>query len=198
MYYSGSFNLSLLIEILASYPYDLNGCLANCTNNGRCVINSKERLVCVCNQNFAGSSCDLNIKACSKNPCLNYGECIEMSNSSYKCDCKQNFFGANCESKIDLCLNETCSGHGVCFDNSSAASCKCFDNYDGNKCELESNYLKMLIKVIKISTIIAIVIICLFYGIFLLMDLHTKFFMRKKKLNRRKKAKKPRNKKLKK
>ena len=190
LFYSGSPNMSLILDILTNYPYDLNGCLANCTNNGRCVISSNERLVCVCNQNFTGGSCDVNIKACSKNPCLNDGECIEMSNSTYKCDCKQNYFGANCESKIDLCLNETCSGHGVCYDNSSSVSCKCFSNYNGEKCESENSYLVLLVKIIKTSTIIAIVSIGLFYAIFLLMDLHSIFFINRSAIYLKKMSKK--------
>ncbi len=152
----------------------MSDCLLNCSNHGECVLNDEDEFVCTCEQNFTGSSCNLDKRVCSRHPCLNDGVCedlIDHESYSHKCICKPLFHGTFCEFKVNVCENVTCSSNGYCEDVNNKPTCKCFEMFFGTKCETEYFRKKLTKYIISSSSILAIVIIISFYLIFLLSDL---------------------------
>jgi hypothetical protein len=171
------FNNSEIISLLNS-NYDLNGCIVNCSNSGQCkfdfLINN---FFCSCNSIYlSGYACQIDLRPCSSNPCLNNATCVDFSNSGsyssslFSCVCDEYYEGFYCESKIDVCQNETCSSHGYCLDVNNKAKCACSSMYWGERCEMESNELKTAKEIISIASILAVVIIILFYIFIFLLD----------------------------
>ncbi|CAF1082042.1 unnamed protein product, partial [Brachionus calyciflorus] len=180
-------SLSDLVIIL-SRRYDFTDCLLNCSNNGQCKLDTLiNRFFCLCQENYYGSSCKLNIKPCSSNPCLNNGICSDVLTNNifnYECQCSNEFYsGRNCELRKDVCFNETCSNRGNCFDLNHNAKCKCFSMYSGDKCEIESSDLKEIKRTIKATSILAIIIIFCFYGLLIILDIFCKSKKTKKNEN---------------
>ena len=171
---------------LLNSNYDLGGCLANCSNNGQCKLDSLiNSFLCLCNSIYlSGSACQKDTRPCSSSPCLNNAACVDSLNSSFSCVCDEYHRGANCEFEIDLCQNETCSSNGNCFSLNNTAKCKCFNMYAGEKCESESNERKALKVVNSLTCIVAIIAIIVFYSCLILMDLAK--VCCKKKISRKK------------
>ena len=164
---------------------DTNNCLVNCSRNGLCSFSQIDsKVVCSCYQFYAGPACSIDTRPCSSNPCLNEGMCIQnLTNPnefSYHCDCGLFYEGSLCEYKRDVCKNETCSGNGNCVDFNNSPKCICFSSYEGESCESIKDYFKIRKIIVKATTIIAICVLVCFYLIFLLMDLHRIFFIKKK------------------
>ena len=165
--------------IFQNGSFDISGCLINCTNNGRCAYLANNKIQCACLPGFTGKACEIDLRACSpkNNKCVNDGLCIEVNNTNgFDCTCTEQFTGDFCESKLDLCHNVTCSSHGSCVDLGNATKCVCFDLYLGDLCEKESVELVTVRAIISITSVIAIVIIVLFYSSCVIMDL-VKYFM---------------------
>ena len=168
------------IDILSSNQ-DISECLSSCSNNGVCKF-SNGQYACQCFPDYIGSICQTNSRPCSHYPCLNKGVCIDVLNEEktiltkqhvwdFTCNCSQFYYGQRCELKINVCQNETCSGNGHCFDNTSVATCNCFLYFSGDKCQIQDRKLKIIKNVITVAAIIAIVVICLVFSFFFLMDL---------------------------
>jgi Tfp pilus assembly major pilin PilA len=91
---------SQLNEVLTNYTGDLSACLANCSNQGICILNSLQQYICECNQYRTGKSCQSDTRPCSSNPCLNNGLCIDTNNQtlSFQCICSNSslFYGTYC------------------------------------------------------------------------------------------------------
>ncbi|CAF0973724.1 unnamed protein product [Brachionus calyciflorus] len=159
----------------------------NCSNNGNCILDQNSKYVCECQKNYAGSNCQINTLPCASYPCRNNGSCLDnLLNKTYSCECSLKnetllFYGQNCENKIDVCANETCSNRGYCYDTKDEAKCKCFTYYSGDKCEEKSKELKAIEAVITTSAIIAIITICLTYGMIVINDLLNIFCRKKEK-----------------
>lgn len=69
-------NLNLIHYILAIPGQDLEGCLVNCSNNGKCSYKN-EKFKCICNENFFGPMCEFfsNKMICQlSKPCRNNGK----------------------------------------------------------------------------------------------------------------------------
>ncbi len=107
--------------------------------------------------------------------------------STFRCVCQDYYFGRRCENKINLCENETCSGNGVCQVNeaNNSISCMCYgtDSFTGLKCETKTSKQIMHETTVKITTIVAIISVILFYAFVLLMDYHTYFVLKKPFVN---------------
>ena len=162
------------IETIINYmkdSNDLNDCLSNCSNNGLCVL-TKNKFTCVCDQNYGGNKCQIDLRPCYSNPCLNNATCYDHNNHSeniysFTCVCDQFHYGTNCEMSINVCENETCSSKGICFGLNYEPKCKCFKFYSGEKCEIESSEMKNIKVIVSTSRMIAIgVLISLFLLIF--------------------------------
>ena len=180
---------TLINLILSNYTGDMSACIVNCTNHGDCYIDPiTKKLGCRCIQHYSGDACQTDTRACSSDPCLNGAECLDTttlpslatSNTSYWCNCSSFYYGANCESKYDLCENVTCSGHGSCSAENEVANCTCFSNYFGDQCQFEEEALKTIKQVVSAASILAIVILVLFYAIFVCNDCHAYFISRRK------------------
>ena len=193
---------SQTLELLSS-NYDMSMCIVNCTNRGSCVfdlLNNKYK--CACSQHYSGLSCQSDSRACSLNPCLNNGTCVDVnsntttnrSSSGFSCECQKEYSGVYCQNKINICANETCSGNGYCEDIDNKPKCKCFNMYEGENCNIQSSQLIAIKAFIKMSSILAIIVIICFYLVILLMDLF-KYFIKRSKVKKPKKSKK--NKKIK-
>jgi hypothetical protein len=119
---------------------------------------------------------------------LNNGTCVEnMASLNFTCECGENFEGVYCETKHDACKNETCSSNGVCYDENSQVKCKCFSLYSGEKCEIESSERKQIKTIISSSSILAIILLALFYLIIIFLDINRLFrylFGKKKRIAR--------------
>ncbi|CAF1040129.1 unnamed protein product, partial [Brachionus calyciflorus] len=143
-FYFDDKNLKKIVELITS-KIDVNYCIQNCSNNGKCKVLDSLKYVCECNENYVGSTCQYKTLPCSSNPCLYNGTCENiLLENSYKCEClkdkNQNeiYYGQNCEFKSNPCQNETCSNNGYCFDSENNAKCKCFSMFSGEKCEIKS------------------------------------------------------------
>lgn len=151
---------------------DIYGVLMNCSSNGLITYNFEENLYCACNQYFAGTACETDLKPCSRDPCLNNSTCIdELTDNTFTCLCDHSrYYGKRCEYQIDHCQNETCSNHGTCKEYFNNYKCNCFYLYEGEKCEKEAYKLKLLRKVIKGSMITAIIVIISLYLFTIFID----------------------------
>lgn len=165
---------------MTTVNYDLHGCLINCTKNGICLLNKATNLFkCECDEHYFGTACSFSKKLCDNTRCLNSGTCqdIILFNDdiyeyNYKCLCAENYYGDVCENMIDLCENVTCSLNGFCHLNGSLLpQCTCYQYFYGTNCEKENSYLYIVKVVIKTTSIIAIIIIIVFYSIGILIDL---------------------------
>lgn len=175
---------------MSNYTGDMSACIVNCTNNGNCYMDSKTNLLgCSCAQYYAGASCQTDTRACSSSPCMNGANCLDSSTwpslatTSYFCNCSSAYYGVNCELKYDLCANETCSGHGSCSAVNDVANCTCFKNYFGSLCQYEEESLKAIKQAVSAASILAIVVLVLFYAIFICNDVHS-FFINRRKVGR--------------
>ena len=136
----------------------MSGCLANCSNQGQCQLDSlTQKLICQCQGNYSGSSCQTNLLPCSQVTCLNNGTCSNVfnesisneSNYTFLCKCQSNSYGQYCENQVNLCLNVNCSSQGYC----SQGECKCFYSFYGDHCELAST-LKKVVSYVQITSLI--------------------------------------------
>ena len=153
--------------------YDISDCLLNFTNHADCVF-SNDKFVGECQQNFTGSSCNIDKRVCSSQPCLNNGTCEDIFDEqtySHNCTCQPFYFGSFCQFKEDVCKDEKCSSNGICVDIQNEPTCKCFQMYSGSKCEIESTKVKLIKSVISTSSLLAIIILISFYVLFLISDL---------------------------
>lgn len=180
-----------LLAILASEKYDFSACLTNCSNQGLCFYKAG-LFRCLCNKGYIGNACEINAEKCSKYPCLNTGHCYDDDDiyleriMSYKCNCTENYFGSNCQNAVDLCFsNNSCKNNGICVSNpiTGQMKCSCLKYFSGSNCQ-EINWDYEVIKiVISVSTIVAIVILILFYCIIIIFDIMT--YRQTKKIERR-------------
>ncbi|CAF0853328.1 unnamed protein product [Brachionus calyciflorus] len=181
-----------LVNILSSRTDSIN-CLTNCSNYGEYRYDFVlDKFICACRENYYGSSCKFNLRPCSLNPCLNNGNCsnININGSlNYKCQCFDGFSGRNCEFKKEICSPEICSNKGYCYYSNQNPKCKCFYLYGGDKCEIELNDLKIIRIVIRTSSIIAVLIIFIIFGLLVINDILSfccgRNSIGKKKTNRR-------------
>ena len=157
--------LAQLLTLFQSNGYDLTGCLLNCTQQGACTFNLiTQKFTCVCNENFAGRSCQVDLRVCSYVACLNNGTCVDQSVKSaglYACQCPPGYFGVNCENRVGQHVN--CSSQGYCrVDRVGRATCVCFVEYYGSNCEYATVFIKV-VKYVKLTSIIicAVCITCL-------------------------------------
>ena len=149
--------IQVLLNILATTPYDISCCLSNCSNNGQCKIDTNtQKYSCQCMNNFVGTSCQTDPTPCSSNPCLNNGTCTNLNETQFDCQCQLYYFGTFCEYRVDICANETCSGNGYCKVNGTLPVCKCKSGFHGDVCDLEDTS----VKVVKGVQMGSIVIVC--------------------------------------
>ena len=164
---------------------DFSNCLSNCSNNGICKKNGTN-YICECFKNFTGQSCHIDKRPCSNSICFNSGICIEcFENISkeyfFKCLCRPLFYGELCQFKTKVCENVTCSNNGYCVDNSSVPNCICFKNYFKEDCSEMTIEFKMEKKIIKLTSIMAIIIVIIFYILCFAMDFSKKYCTLSKK-----------------
>lgn len=162
----------------------INNCLTNCSFHGKCVYSNLTNLICVCYQNYTGSTCSISLNVCETNPCFNGGSCVtkyQADNTtsaltySFECQCSKSYTGIYCQTPINQCINETCSGHGSCMLNQINqtdldAYCKCYYLYTGKKCETASTKLIIIRAVMTTSSIIAIIVIFSLYSLMMFLD----------------------------
>ncbi|CAF0835817.1 unnamed protein product [Brachionus calyciflorus] len=151
---------SNLINDFLVNNFDMSNCLTNCSNHGSC-SKTGNKFSCQCFENFAGSSCEIDLRSCSSNPCLNNGTCVEEERNSFSCKCDLFYYGFYCQNKVNVCENETCSSNGQCYDIDNKPKCNCFYAYVGEKCDLKTNEKILIERGIKISVIIALIAIFL-------------------------------------
>ncbi len=162
----------LVVNIL-SYHLEVNNCLTQCSNNGKCKFANNNSLLCTCDTHFTGATCSVDIRPCSSSPCLNNATCInDLVNLQPICECNEFYTGAFCENKIDLCQNVTCSHQGACYDINNVATCQCFYMFYGANCESQTVSMKAVKQVISISVVIAIIVILAMYATIVLLDLN--------------------------
>ena len=163
-----------LLDTLNNVTYDITGCLASCSNQGKCKLDpNTQKLICQCLNNFAGSSCQTDLRPCSQNKCLNNATCVNVNNMTlYECQCQSSlYYGTYCENKVNVCLNKTCSGHGYCIVvNETVPACKCFKGYQGDICDQEDSSRKLVKGVQSTSVIIAFLVLGLTVFIILSND----------------------------
>ena len=169
-----------ILELFQTPDLDLNACLSNCSNNGKCHLDSQTRqYLCKCISTNMNKLCQLIDGICAQSHiCLNGGFRLSLNNSC-SCQCPDNglFYGKNCELRRNLCENRTCSFNGYCTQIQNETQCKCFNGYGGETCQYESISLKLHKSVQSTSTIICIIFICLFWMLIFTSDLMNYFKM---------------------
>jgi hypothetical protein len=141
----------------------------------------------MCHLGFTGYFCETNINLCSSNPCLFNSSCLDHYSSfdkfEYKCICKNGYEGKNCQNKINKCVDKDCSNNGLCITDieSNESVCKCVLYYSGANCEIKSQNLIEIEYKIKITVIIAIIVLSLLFITLVLNDLINYFLKLKPK-----------------
>jgi Notch-like protein len=167
-------NQTQLLSILSTYTNDLSACLTNCSNKGTCMFNTQiSKYVCLCQEFYNGTACQLDIRPCANLICLNSGQCVEDTLTSASCNCSLGFYGSQCQYEYNPCMNVTCSNRGYCFTNDTTTTsnknttssttkmtqCKCYADYEGEQCEIEKIFAKF-VRYVTLSSLI-IVLTCL-------------------------------------
>ncbi|KAG1930353.1 neurogenic locus notch protein [Pimephales promelas] len=116
-------------------PCDLrhNPCL-----HSSCRAQSDGTALCVCQDGFEGTHCEIDSDDCVSRPCQNQGRCVDGVNS-YSCFCKPGFSGQQCEEDINECASNPCQNRGVCQDLVNGFQCDCVPGYFGVLCNLDIN-----------------------------------------------------------
>ena len=189
---NSNIGLQQILNIFQANNYDLTGCLSNCSQNGQCMLDpSSQMYSCSCLTNFVGTSCQNDVRPCSKHPCLNNGTCMNVNTNgslSFNCDCQSQYYGVFCEDKVNLCENINCSSHGYCWTSEKQAQCKCFINYYGDNCENEAAFTKIIKNVQITSLFICLTCIILYWMIIVLNDVSNLFIIKNKFNHKRKKS----------
>ena len=189
---NSNIELQQILNIFQTNDYDLTGCLYNCSQNGQCILDpSSQMYSCNCLTNFVGTSCQSDVRPCSKYPCLNNGTCINVDTNdllSFKCECQYPYYGVFCEVKGNLCENITCSSHGYCWADEKQAQCKCFIDFYGDNCENVTVFIKIIKNVRITSLLICLTCISLFWLIIVLNDVSNLFISKNKFNHKRKKT----------
>ena len=172
---------SQLNKILTDSTECLTGCLLSCSHHGSCSSDSStNKIGCKCDPYFSGDSCQYDTRPCQSSPCLNGGNCTDImtqNSTLFTCKCGNVYYGTNCENRIDLCLNSTCvSGQGYCKMTGTATTCKCLNGYEGENCQEKSASLKIQNTIVSTASILAFILIGLFWSFILLMD-YLKYFV---------------------
>ena len=176
---------SQLNEILSNTDGSLTGCLISCSNHGVCTYDPDlNQMSCACDQYYTGTSCQYDTRACSSNPCLNGGNCtnvFKLNTTSFECSCGHVYNGIYCENQVDLCLNSTCvKEQGYCKVSGSMVTCVCLSGYEGLNCDQKSSALKTQKAIVSMASVLAFVIMGLFWFMVFAMD-YLKFFVMKDK-----------------
>lgn len=92
-----SISPNIVLNLLKMESQDMNGCLSNCTNVGKCNVDASGKFVCKCNEHYTGDDCSKDTRACSSSPCKNNATCIEVTNegnmsNTYSCSCSSQLF----------------------------------------------------------------------------------------------------------
>ena len=165
----------LLLAILGLSGQDFNGCLANCSNNGRCILDTNKKFVCECEAHFAGESCLQDTRVCSYSPCKNNATCTDNTHpnktTDFNCTCSSSlFYGTRCESVKNVCNNVTCSNQGVCINLNNDPVCQCFKNFNGTSCEIKSAHIKLINRVAASASVVSIAIMSLLLAAVIAFD----------------------------
>ena len=174
---------NLMIGFLIQAKFDLNDCLSNCSNNGKCKLGENNKMTCECDLFFDGKNCEKDLKPCSYLSCLNSFVCQNIIDKNgqldFKCECKDTYYGKRCENKVNLCQNETCSGNGLCkIMKNETIKCQCYgiEMFEGERCEIKMTKLILVQTVAKSSYYISIITLSLLYILVILIDLDKLLF----------------------
>ena len=172
---------------------DLYACLINCSNRGICQLNSNMLFECKCSPLYFGKACNHDKIPCLYKPCINQYSCTDENVTSVTseqifnniCECSYPFYGKYCEFQNDTCADFKCFHKGRCYYDVdvNATSCICLKYYSGEKCELVSIQLILREVFIKITTVVAILMIVLCVLYIIIADL-TEFFCKFKHQNK--------------
>ena len=185
--------MSEILSLLANSTINLNRCLTNCSNRGKCSLNSQQNIyICVCNEiYFQGVQCELDIRPCSsRSQCLNNGTCENLllnNEYSFECKCRNNFYGQFCEHRNSSFDKKLCSFNGrVYYDENEDLKCQCFVDYTGEKCE----YANTMTKVIQYTRISSLTLLLICIGTFVILivanDLFNYFILHPKRKKQKK------------
>lgn len=97
-------------------------CLNHCYNSGKCVLDEKNKMKCLCNKRFTGDKCQFDT-------CIYQAARCEPScymTSSCKCQC-----GVACD--YEYCNKN----NGTCFNNNGELGCKCKAGFSGPVCSID-------------------------------------------------------------
>ncbi|KAJ4440956.1 hypothetical protein ANN_10805, partial [Periplaneta americana] len=69
----------------------------------------QHRVVCNCNEGYAGERCEIIVNECARQPCPQFKVCIpDASVQGYSCQCPEGFAGTTCDIDISKCHDESC------------------------------------------------------------------------------------------
>ena len=99
------------------------------------------------------------------------GTCNETSKTTFKCLCNEGWIGDHCETMINYCENVICLNNGVCRPSFMNYTCECLDeSYSGRHCENVATSRVILKTVTKSLGYIAMIVLGVVVGFFVIMD----------------------------
>ncbi|XP_074628689.1 uncharacterized protein LOC141886438 isoform X2 [Acropora palmata] len=101
--------------------------------HGECQGTKNGRYLCLCDDGFIGSRCDVIVNLCNPNPCGERGTCVQLE-STFHCICLPGFTGPRCFEATNPCASISCK-NGSCAINGTDARCSCDDGFTGEYCE---------------------------------------------------------------
>ena len=103
-----------------------------CSNHGHCDVNATSiDTICICDQNYFGSSNNVNCNCfCNrKKTCNGHGECTSRCTPD-ECKCDTGYVGGNCQYECDVVKD--CNSQGTC---GADGNCICNPGYIGTNCQ---------------------------------------------------------------
>ena len=108
-------------------------CRSHCSGHGRCELDAVGTGHCICDEGFAGATCNRAVPSACRNNCGGHGACLARG----QCACDAGFGGADCSillpppaGRVSLC-KLGCSGRGLC---GPSGECICSPGISGAEC----------------------------------------------------------------
>ncbi|KAH3692699.1 hypothetical protein DPMN_193853 [Dreissena polymorpha] len=124
------------IGVRCEITYDLCDRARLCVGaNNTCKQVNQESVICICQDEYTGESCESLLWYCKDTTCKNGGQCSVVNGYEVVCSCLDGYSGPYCETNIDECSSQRCPPNSVCVDGLNSATCVCRNGKIGENCD---------------------------------------------------------------